>query len=61
MRSGVLVRAVVGAAISIIALWLVLSGVDLGRTVELLGRADLWWVALAAVLVTGTLVTADRP
>jgi len=55
MRSGVLVRAVVGAAISIIALWLVLSGVDLGRTIELLGRADLRWVALAAVFLSSDL------
>jgi len=55
MRSGVLVRAVVGAAISLIALWLVLGAVDLGRTIDLLGRADIRWVALGAVFLSADL------
>jgi uncharacterized protein (TIRG00374 family) len=49
MRSGPILRAAVGAAISIVALWLVLRGVDLARTADVLAHADARWIALAAV------------
>jgi uncharacterized protein (TIRG00374 family) len=52
MRSGTVIRAAVGAAISIVALWLVLRGVDLARTGEVLARADLRWIGLAAVFLS---------
>jgi uncharacterized protein (TIRG00374 family) len=51
MRSGTVIRALVGAVISIVALWLVLRGVDLARTADVLARADLRWIALGAVLL----------
>jgi uncharacterized protein (TIRG00374 family) len=56
MRSGPLLRAVVGAAISIVALWLVLRGVDLARTGDVLARADLRWIGLAAAFLATDLV-----
>jgi uncharacterized protein (TIRG00374 family) len=52
MRRGPVLRALVGAAISVAALWFVLRGTDLTRTADLLGRADLRWVALAAALMS---------
>ena len=52
MRTGPAARAVVGAVISIVALWIVLSGVDLTRVGDLVRRADPRWVAFAAVLST---------
>ena len=52
MSRGSVLRALVGGAISVAALWFVLRGTDLGRTADLLGRADLRWVALAAVFMT---------
>jgi uncharacterized protein (TIRG00374 family) len=52
MRSGTLVRALVGAAISIVAIWFVLRGVDLARTAEVLSHADLRWIGLAAVCLS---------
>ncbi|GAC1663170.1 MAG: lysylphosphatidylglycerol synthase transmembrane domain-containing protein [Candidatus Limnocylindrales bacterium] len=51
MRNGPLLRGILGGVVSIVALWLVLRGVDLGRTAEILGRADLRWVAFAAGLL----------
>ena len=56
MRSGTLLRGLVGAAISIVALWLVLRGVDLARTRDVLARADLRWIALAAVFLSTDLI-----
>jgi uncharacterized protein (TIRG00374 family) len=56
VRSGPVLRAVVGAVISIVALWFVLRGVDLARTAELLRQADLRWVAFAAALLSFDLV-----
>jgi uncharacterized protein (TIRG00374 family) len=50
VRVGPAVRALVGAAISIVAIWFVLRGVDLNRTADLLRRADLRWVLFAAAL-----------
>jgi uncharacterized protein (TIRG00374 family) len=52
VRSGTVLRALIGAAISIIALGLVLRGVDLARTGEVLARADLRWIGLAALFVS---------
>jgi uncharacterized protein (TIRG00374 family) len=52
MRTGPAVRALIGAVISIVALWIVLSGVDLTRVGDLVRRADPRWVAFAAVLST---------
>jgi uncharacterized protein (TIRG00374 family) len=52
MGRGPFLRAIVGAAISIAALWFVLRGADLAKTGDLLRTADLGWVALAAVFVT---------
>ncbi len=51
MRRGPILRALVGAAISIAALWFVLRGTDLARTADLLGRADLRWVALGVAFM----------
>jgi uncharacterized protein (TIRG00374 family) len=52
MGRGPILRAIVGAAISIAALWFVLRGADLAKTGDLLRTADLGWVALAAAFVT---------
>jgi uncharacterized protein (TIRG00374 family) len=41
-----LVRAVVGVAISLVALWLVLRSVDLQETAEILRTADWRWIAV---------------
>jgi uncharacterized protein (TIRG00374 family) len=48
MRRGPILRAIVGAAISIAALWFVLRGTDLAKTADILSRADLRWFALGA-------------
>jgi uncharacterized protein (TIRG00374 family) len=50
MRSGPILRALIGVAISIAALAFVLGGTDLAETANVLSRADLRWVALALVL-----------
>jgi glycosyltransferase 2 family protein len=50
MRSGPILRAAIGGAISIAALWFVLSGANLARTGDVLRTADLRWVALGVVL-----------
>jgi uncharacterized protein (TIRG00374 family) len=52
MSRASIVRAVIGGAISIVALVLVLGGADLARTGDILRTADLRWVALATVLVS---------
>ena len=52
MRNGPVLRALIGGAISIAALWFVLGGTDVAKTAELLGRADLRWVAFAAILLS---------
>ena len=56
MRSGTVLRGLVGAAISIVALWLVLRGVDLAKTRDVLARADLRWIGLAAIFLATDLV-----
>jgi uncharacterized protein (TIRG00374 family) len=52
MRNGPVLRALIGGAISIAALWFVLGGTDVAKTADLLGRADLRWVAFAAILLS---------
>jgi uncharacterized protein (TIRG00374 family) len=52
MRSGPILRALIGAAISIVALWFVLGGTDLAKTADVLRHADLRWVALAVVFMS---------
>ena len=52
MRSGLLLRAAVGATISIVALWLVLRGVDVGQTADLLSRAQPAWILLGALFLS---------
>jgi glycosyltransferase 2 family protein len=56
-----LVLAAVGIVISILAAWLAIRGVDLGRTVEVIGRAEIVWLALAiGVIAAQTVVRAVR-
>jgi uncharacterized protein (TIRG00374 family) len=56
-----LIRAVVGAAISIAAIWLVLRSVDVGRAVDVLRTADRGWIGLmAAFILTDLAVRALR-
>src|SRR5256885_9907149 len=55
MRSGAILRAAVGGAISIAALWFVLSGANLARTGDVLRTADLRSVALGVVLYSADL------
>jgi uncharacterized protein (TIRG00374 family) len=55
MRNGTVIRGLVGAAISVVAIALVVRTVDLGKTVDVLSRADLRWVAFGAVLSTADL------
>jgi len=56
MRSGPILRAAIGGAISIAALWIVLSGANLARTGDVLRTADLRWVVLGVVLYSFDLV-----
>jgi uncharacterized protein (TIRG00374 family) len=57
MNRGALLRAAVGGAISIVALWIVLRNADLARTGDVLRSAELGWVALAALFVTADLAS----
>ena len=52
MRSNLVIRAAIGAAISIVALFLVLRGVDVSRTADVLGRANPGWIVLGAVFLS---------
>jgi uncharacterized protein (TIRG00374 family) len=54
MRSSRL-RAIGGFAVSIVALLLVIRGVDLQATADVLRTADLRWIALGAVFASGDL------
>jgi uncharacterized protein (TIRG00374 family) len=51
LRRNALLRGGIGAAISVVAIWLVLRSVDVGQTLEILRAADLGWIGLVAVLV----------
>ena len=44
-------RALIGAAISLVALWLVLRSVDLATTAELLRTADWRWIAVVVAFL----------
>jgi hypothetical protein len=46
-----LIRAIVGAAISIAAIWLLLRSVDVGRAVDVLRTADRGWIGLMAAFI----------
>ena len=46
MRRGPILRALVGAAMSIAALWFVLRGTDVAKTADILSHADLRWFAV---------------
>jgi uncharacterized protein (TIRG00374 family) len=48
-------RAAAGAAISVVAIWLVLRSVDIGRAVEVLRTADRGWIGLMAVFIVADL------
>ena len=50
-----LIRAVVGAAISIAAIWLLLRSVDVGRAVDVLRTADRGWIGLMAAFILSDL------
>ena len=52
MQRGAIVRAVIGIAISVVAVALVIRSVDIAKTADALSRADLRWVAFGAVLST---------
>ena len=52
MRPGPIIRALIGGAISVAALWFVLRGTDLAKTADVLSRADLRWIAVAAVFLS---------
>jgi uncharacterized protein (TIRG00374 family) len=51
LRRNALLRGGVGAAISVVAIWLVLRSVDVGQTIEILRAADLGWIVLVAAFV----------
>ena len=57
LRRNALLRGGVGAAISVVAIWLVLRSVDVGQTIEILRAADLGWIVLVAVFVVVDLLT----
>jgi hypothetical protein len=57
LRRNALLRGGIGAAISVVAIWLVLRSVDIGQTVEILRAADLGWIALVAAFVVVDLLT----
>jgi glycosyltransferase 2 family protein len=50
-----LIRAFVGAAISVAAIWLVLRSVDVPAAVEALGTADRGWIGLMALFIAADL------
>jgi glycosyltransferase 2 family protein len=61
MTSRSAVRAVAGIAVSVVALWLVLSSVDVGRTGEVLGSAAPAWIAvMGGFLAIDVLLRAVR-
>jgi uncharacterized protein (TIRG00374 family) len=52
VRGSTILRAVVGAAISIAALWLVLRSVDIDQTAAALGRANPGWIVVSAAFLS---------
>ena len=54
-------QAIVGIAVSVVAIVVVLGSVDVGRTLDVLSRASLGWVlAVAAFIVGDVLIRAIR-
>jgi glycosyltransferase 2 family protein len=51
LQRNALLRGGIGAAISVVAIWLVLRSVDVGQTVEILRAADLGWIGLVGAFV----------
>jgi uncharacterized protein (TIRG00374 family) len=51
LQRNALLRGGIGAAISVVAIWLVLRSVDVGQTIEILRAADLGWIALVGGFV----------
>jgi uncharacterized protein (TIRG00374 family) len=51
LRRNAFLRGGIGAAISVVAIWLVLRSVDVGQTIEILRAADPGWIALVAAFV----------
>jgi uncharacterized protein (TIRG00374 family) len=61
IHRSILIRALVGVAISIAAIWLLLRSVDVDAAVEVLRTADRGWIGLmAAFIVTDLAVRALR-
>ncbi len=61
IHRSILIRALVGAAISIAAIWLLLRSVDVDAALEVLRTADRGWIGLmAAFIVTDLAVRALR-
>jgi uncharacterized protein (TIRG00374 family) len=52
VRRSTILRAVIGAAISIVALWLVLRSVDIEQTAAALGRANGAWIVVSATFLS---------
>jgi uncharacterized protein (TIRG00374 family) len=50
-----LLRSGIGVLISVVCIYLVLRGVDLGKTADLLGSARLEWLVLAVAAITADL------
>jgi uncharacterized protein (TIRG00374 family) len=57
LRRNALLRGGIGAAISVVAIWLVLRSVDVGQTVEILRAADPGWIVIVAAFVVVDLLT----
>lgn len=55
MSRASLIRALVGAAISVAAIWLVLRSVDLSAATDVLRTADRGWIGLMAVFIASDL------
>jgi glycosyltransferase 2 family protein len=51
LHRNALLRGGIGAAISVVAIWLVLRSVDIGQTIEILRAADLGWIGLVGGFV----------
>jgi glycosyltransferase 2 family protein len=51
LHRNALLRGGIGAAISVVAIWLVLRSVDVGQTIEILRAADLGWIGLVGGFV----------
>lgn len=55
MSRSSLIRALIGAAISVVAIWFVLRSVDVTAAVEVLRTADRGWIGLMALFIASDL------